>query len=235
MTLPYRLVDPRAIREPMELVPSEDRSRWWFLQRYPATLLLLAALVAAALGTGTAVGELPRRLVNRFGFAPADLWALDLWRLFSSALITQGGASFILALVVVALSSGTVEARVGSRLAFLTFWGSHVWTLLVMSLALGPALADGSPGLDYAIATLRDVGPSAGYFGCVGAAVALQRDDRLRWGGAVGVAAWLAVDLLGWVSGAAAGPGELSADVAHVIAFGSGWVAMMMIWKRRVA
>lgn len=214
----------------MELAPSEGRSSWWSPRRYPATLLLLAALVATALGTGTALGGLPQRFVHRFGFAPADLWALDLWRLFSSALVTQGGATFLLALVMVAVAVGMVEHRVGSWRAFLTFWGAHVWTLLIMSVALRVALAGGQPGIEDTVATLRDVGPSAGYFGCLGVAMALPKDRRAGWAGTLGISIWLVADMLGQARGTPAQV-EVSADIAHLTAFVSGWAPVA--WRRR--
>lgn len=194
------------------------------LRRYPVTLLLVAALCAAAVATGTVAGGLSQRLVNRLGFAPADFWAVDLWRMFTSALVTRGRGVFAGAVIMVVVAVGAVERRAGSRWAAAGFWGSHVWTLLLMSLALRADDVAGRPSLSERMATLRDVGPSAGYLGCLGLALATMPNPRLRGAAAVLVVGWLAGDFIGWIPVDAGLAQDLSADLAHLIAFATGWI-----------
>lgn len=205
---------------------------WVAAKRIPVTLSLLIALAVWAFFTDSVMDELPRRFLRRFGFAPLDLWEFDLVRVFTSALVTHGRAVFAGALVMVALFVGAVEKRSGSTWALGTFWAVHIWTLLMLSLT--SYMAEGEPGgtLGSTMSTLRDVGPSAGYFGCVGFAVATLGHRRLRLLVSVLVVAWLGADLAGVVAIGGALPQELSADLAHLIAFPSGWI-VGAVWSYR--
>ena len=200
------------------------RSGQW-QRRYPVTIALVIALDVGALATGTVAGGLSRRLLDRFGFAPRDLWAVDLWRMFSSALITHGRGIFASALLMVTVAVGALERRAGSRWALAAFWGVHLWTLLILSLTLRPAEAAMRPSLVQRITTIRDVGPSAGYFGCLGLLLATVPNRRLRAVLAAGVLCWLGADLVGWVPMGSTLAQDLSAALAHLIAFPTGWLA----------
>jgi len=192
-----------------------------FLQRYRSATLLTGALFASALITGTVLGRLTDRMLDRVGFAPLDLWELDVLRVFTSALVTHGGLVFAGAVIMTGLSVGWVERQAGSGWAMGTFWGVHVLTLLAMAIVV-PLLEGGSaPSLGETLSTLRDVGPSAGYVGCLGFALATIPRRLVRWLAAAAVMTWLLADLGGWLS--VAGPLELSADFAHLIAFPTGW------------
>ena len=133
---------------------------------------------------------------------------------------------------MVALFVGAVERRAGWRWALGTFSAVHVWTLLRLSLT--SYLAEGEPGrtLGSTMATLRDVGPSAGYFGCVGFTVATLVDRRLRILVSVLVLVWLGADFGGVITMGAALPQEFSADLAHLIAFPAGWL-LGRVWRYR--
>ena len=202
------------------------------LRRWRFTLVLLGALLAAALLTGTVAEALPRFLLQQIGFAPRDLWALDVLRLLASALVTWGGWVFAGALVFVAIGVGAVEARFGPLVAAAVFWGSHVWTLVVTSFAtrwFGDASLGAWAGM---LSRVRDVGPSAGYFGAIGFALCAISRPRLRAGLSLALLAWLCADLLGWIS---IGPDlrqEPAADFAHLVAFVSAWLACSFLGSR---
>lgn len=200
------------------------RSEAW-LRRYPVTITLVAALFVVALATGTVADDLSRGLLGRFGFAPRDFWAVDLWRMFSSAVITHGREVFASAVLMVTVTVGGVEHRAGSRWALATFWGVHVWTLLIMSLTLRPTELVMPSSLVERMATIRDVGPSAGYLGCLGLLFATLPHRRLRGVLVVGVLCWLGADLVGWVPMGSTPAQDVSADLAHLIAFPTGWLA----------
>lgn len=209
-----------------------ERSRWRGLVRYRFTLVLLAALVAAAVATGTVAGPLSRDLLQRIGFAPRDLWTMDVLRLFVSALVTEGRWVFPAALSMVALAVGAVEHRHGSMVAALTFWASHLWTLAVVSVATW--LSSGLPMSEIAGAVLRarDVGPSAGYFGAIGVALCSIEDGRRRALATLLVLVWLGVDLAGPTGVSLRA--EREADIAHLVAFATGWVvAFAMVSRER--
>jgi hypothetical protein len=199
------------------------RLRTFRVRRTPFTLATLAALVFVAVFTSTDASELTRSLLARVGFAPRDLF-LEWWRVFVSALVTDGGLTFVGALVAVAAFVGSAEWLRGPARAAATFWGVHVATLLVESLGIAlPMHLFGSP-LGTALAVARDVGPSAGYMGCAGlAAASLAPRFRARAGvaGAVLLAVLLAVAYVR----AGRDVTDLSASIAHLIAFPLGYAS----------
>ena len=68
------------------------------LRRFPFTLTMLALLGLTAIWTGTHTAAISANWLDRLGFAPLDLLALDLGRLFTSALVTLFHARYFLAL-----------------------------------------------------------------------------------------------------------------------------------------
>ncbi|MCA9319497.1 MAG: rhomboid family intramembrane serine protease [Planctomycetes bacterium] len=136
-------------------------------------------------------------------------------------------------LVVLAVTVGLTEARFGSLRALLAFLGIHLATLIVLGMTV--EILPGQPGSEggmEAFAQLPDVGPSAGYFGCLGIIVA-----TLTWPGRW----WLAAAALGWLVVAVAippigrvrpGPDHV-ADLAHLLAFGFGLALGAAINRRR--
>jgi hypothetical protein len=186
------------------------------IRRLPFTALTLAAFVAAALASRSVVEPLDDALMQRFGFAPADVIAAELWRAITSVFLTSGGAAFWSGLIMIALVVGAAEWFLGTRRAALTFWGAHLVTLLAM-LAIAAPLAEGG-GIASLLYSVRDVGPSAGYVGCLAAlAVAAPAAWRrlLVPAAALALAGALALTL----ASEPLVPAALSADVAHLTAF----------------
>ncbi|MGD8403595.1 MAG: hypothetical protein PVJ21_08035 [Anaerolineales bacterium] len=191
------------------------------LKRFPFTLTMLALLGLTALWTNTHTGTISAEWLDRLGFAPLDLLALNLGRLFTSALVTSGGRVFWEALGMVAFAVGLSEWLAGSRRAALTFWGVHFSTLLIESLFVALPVHLAGSTLGSLIALTRDVGPSAGYFGALGLVSAhLKSPWNLISGGVILVA--LEIALL-HVSGNNTLGMEVGADIAHIIAFPLGW------------
>jgi len=141
-----------------------------FIKRFPFTLIMLVLLILAAFLTDTHTGQLSAEWLDRVGFAPTDLLALDLERLFTSAIVTIGGSVFLRALAMIAFAVGLAEWRTSSRRAALTFWGIHLLTVLLVSLAISLPLHWAGVTVGSLVALSRDVGPSAGYFGALGLA-----------------------------------------------------------------
>lgn len=204
-------------------VPARVLQALWRLR---FTLLLLAALGVAAVITNTQLQLLSARTLEKIGFAPRDIFALDLWRAFTSALVTNGGATFYLALGSVALFVGAAEWLAGTGRTAATFWGMHLLTLVIESVFVAlPLHLSGDP-LGTALVAARDVGPSAGYFACLGLALmSLKMKPALRATAIVGMFAALVVAALFPVASAAEEVRELSAGIAHLIAFPLGVLA----------
>jgi type III secretory pathway component EscS len=164
--------------------------------------------------------------LTQLGFAARDFWEIRWGRLLTAALVTLGGGVFWQAMGMVMLAVGLAEYLTGSRRALATFWGVHVATLLAEGVIVGPLLHwfifDGNSLLLLA----RDVGPSAGYFGALGLAVAALPWPRC-WRGMVASAIFIGL-LLTLFQAPASGDDrtlKLLADVAHVLAFPLGVAA----------
>jgi hypothetical protein len=139
-----------------------------FFSRLPFTLTMLVALVIGALITNTYFDQITRHWLKRTGFAPNDLWYWRLERIFTSALVTVGGKVFWEAILMVAVFVGLAEWMTGWKRAAATFWGVHLLALVLLSLIVALFLHQlRAFGLEAAEAA-RDVGPSAGYFACLG-------------------------------------------------------------------
>lgn len=201
-------------------------ARGW-LERYRFTLTTLVVLLLAALITETADGSRFAAALSQTGFAPHDVVTLDLFRAVYSAMLTSGGWELVSALGAVALFVGGLEREAGTAIAAATFWGVHLAALLAHA-AIAWALHAAGSSLGTAVYLARDVGPSAGYVGCLGALVmtvrprAISRTLRFMIASAltIGFAAVLAHDAM---SGGAVR--DISADLAHLVAIMLGLAA----------
>jgi len=194
----------------------------------PFTLLLLCGLLIAGFLTQTHRGQLSERWMEKYGFAPNDLWTGRLERLFLSAFLTDRKSSFFQAMLLSFALVGATEAFGGTWRAVLTFWGIHFATLLLTSLILLPFYHLKIP-FAVPLSMTRDVGPSAGYFGCLGAVVFTS---SWRW-----PASSLGVIALTVFFFFPPQPGEdphvkKHADSAHLIAFILG-CASCMVWPMK--
>jgi hypothetical protein len=196
------------------------------VRRLPFTLINLVVLLLVAVLTNSHAGELPREWFNRLAFAPRDLLLLEWARLITSALVTGGGIAFWAGLGFVAFTTGAAEWLSGTRRAALTFWGVHLAALLVESLLIALPLHVLGFELGTALYLARDVGPSAGAFGCLGLACArLPRPWPWVSGGLI-LAALVTVFLLDVITGQ--GAVAVSADLAHLLAFPLGWLSSLI-------
>lgn len=190
------------------------------IRRVPFTIAMLVVIGAVGLTTATHWDQLPPSLLRRFGFAPFHLHAGDLVRLLTSAFLTLGGWSFYGALVMIALCVGLAEKRVGTWRTVLTFWGIHLMTLLIQSLLL----AVSARHLDVLWIRLlqieHDVGPSAGYYGCLGLVCQKQSEPRRRW--LLAIIGGILLSRLIWTALSPHPQTPLAADIAHLIAFPLG-------------
>ena len=189
----------------------------------PATLLMLTVLVAVALLTGTNALRLPREVLESVGYPPRTFGFDQAYRVVTSAFVTIGPRVLPGALIMVALAMGAAELAYGSLRALLAFWGVHLFTF-ASTTVLGIVIGDAeSLAAVSQVLSLPDVGPSAGYMGCLGAALARYRHRAVRVL-AFAVVLWLIADLAGLVALGPRVPAETAADIAHLIALPAGWL-----------
>jgi hypothetical protein len=195
-----------------------------FLRSIPFTMLTLAGLVIAALVTNTYFQEITKHWLNRTGFAPNDLWYWRLERMFTSALVTSGGIVFWEALFFVAFAVGLAEWMTGWKRTAATFWGVHLSALILLSLIMSLAAHQlRNIGLE-ASELARDVGPSAGYFACLGLVSArLKRPWQWFSGGILLI--FFVITLFTPPAIGESAKLKFSADLAHLLAFPMGWLS----------
>jgi hypothetical protein len=139
-----------------------------FFRRVPFTLIMLTGLSLVALATNTTFEAILHHWINRLGFSSNDLWYWRIERMFTSALVTSGSKVFWDALFFVAFAVGLAEWMAGWKRAAATFWEVHLLVLILLSLIVSLA-AHQLPDIGLkAIEATRNVGPSAGYFACLG-------------------------------------------------------------------
>lgn len=194
------------------------------LRRLPFTLTMLAGLFVAALVTNTTFQAITHHWLNRLGFAPNDLWYGRLERMVTSAWVTSGGMVFWQAVFFVAFAVGLAEWLTGWKRTATTVWGIHFLTLILLSFILSLARDSlRSFGLE-ASELARDVGPSAGYFACLGLVSARLKHPWNWLSGGVLLLGFAVALFLPPDSGESAAV-KFSADLAHMLAFPLGWLS----------
>ncbi len=194
------------------------------IQAYPFTATMLVLVAVCGLLTQSHLGPLTDHNYREYGFAPIHLSHFKLVRLLSSALLTAGGAAFFGAIVMVLVCVGGAETIYGWRRTAAIFWGVHFATLIGASLMLILPLHQLKLYLGVLLANAHDVGPSAGYYGCLGALCrALPGSARIV------IATLIVASLvarLTWSLTTVPNHGRtISADLAHMIALPLGWLA----------
>ncbi len=202
------------------------------LVRYiPFTLCMVVILLVVAGWTNSYFQELTRAWMSRLGFAPRDLWFLRWWRLILSALVTSGGITFWLALVMVAFTSGAAEVLAGTWRAVLVFWGVHLVTLVLEALILSLPLHQLGFTQARGVFFSRDVGPSAGYMGSLGY-IATFLPKPWRWVGFSAIMIYLvAAFFLPGRAGVTPAIG-FSDNLAHLLAFPLGWLTGILVARK---
>jgi hypothetical protein len=203
------------------------------VRRLPFTLIILITMGLIAVATNSSMVDLSRHLFRHVAFSARDLWLLRWGRLFTSALVTTGGPAFWEGLAFVAVSVGPAEWLAGTWRAGSTFWGVHVLSLVLESLLIALPLHQLDSALGTALFVSRDVGASAGGFGCLGLACArLPKPWRWVTGGVImaGLLALLALAL--WRG--QKNVNLININLGHSIAFPLGWLSSGLGSRRDV-
>ncbi len=191
------------------------------IRRCPFTLLMLTVLIVAGVYGQSHLGSLDAELHRQMGSSVRHLVEGQLHRLFTSIMFTAGGGRFYASLMMFAVSVGWVELAYGTRRACLTFFGVHLLTQLVLTVGIAFPLVVLQSRYGPLLFEARDVGPSAGYYGCLGLAIASLSVGK-RNGIFIAIAGVLLCRLV-WSTMRLPEEGRMmSADLAHLIAFPLG-------------
>jgi hypothetical protein len=199
----------------------------WFgkvVSRLPFTLIMVVLLLLVAWGTNSYFQELTREWVNRLGFAPRDFWLMRWERLILSAFVTSGGVTFWFALGMVTFTSGVAEWKTRTLRTALTFWGVHIITLVLEGLIFSLPIRQLGFTQERALFFSRNVGPSAGYMGCLGL-ITTFLPRPWRWVVFGIILAYLLIALFLPSRTGVSSAIELSDDLAHLIAYPLGWIS----------
>ncbi len=155
------------------------------------------------------------------GFAPINLLDFQWQRLLTSSLLTAGGWKSPASFVMLAVCVGLTERCYGTPATMKLFLTSHVLVLIMISVTV-LVLATNAPSPSIlALAKEHDIGPSAGYYGCLGAILMSWRSFAKR----ACVLCVFAILLFRLNISTACLPEEaavVSADIAHLLAFPLG-------------
>lgn len=196
-------------------------------QLLPFTLLLLIVIGCGGVYFGSHVGATNSHVHQVAGYSIQLLIEGELQRAVTSLFITDGGWRFYSSLTMLALAVGFVEATRGTLRALLTFFSVHFATLLALACIIlcFHALVPTLPG--HLLLHTRDVGPSAGYYGCLGLAITSWKP---AWRAPI-ISIIFIVLILRAAHSFAFLPEQvqvLEADLAHLIAFPLGIASSLL-------
>jgi hypothetical protein len=141
---------------------------------------------------------------------------------------TVGSSAIYVSMIMMAVSVGFAEWVYGTLRAALLFWVGHIVAILIVSLVISVPVhvVDHSRGM--LLVTAYDVGPSAGYYCCLGAAVVAvsSRWKRLLVGFMLAVLLGRAI--VSFVNVPEQGR-SMAADAAHIAAFLFGMAAARLL------
>ena len=196
--------------------------------RLPFATSMVVALIATGVYGQTHLGPLDAQTHSRVGHSPHSLWKGQWQTVVTSVLFTANGWHFYVSLAMMAIAISWVELTCGTWIAIGTFVGIHVVTLLVMSIGIATSIALVESHRGNLLWFSKDVGPSAGYYGCLGLAITSLQPNWF-WLTLVAIMVML-LARIGWSSYHLVDEGRLmSADIAHLIAFPLGLLLSRLV------
>ena len=196
--------------------------------RCPFTCLMLASLTAAGVYARTHVGPLDADFHRHVGSSAHLLSRGELHRVVTSLFFTAGGWQFYTSLLMFAGAVGWLEATAGTRVAAVAFTSIHGVTVVAMAIGIGLLNTLATSHRGSLLWSMTDVGPSAGYYGCLG--IALGRLGLNNRPLLILAVLTILVARVIWSSYQLSESGRMmSADLAHLIAFPLGVVVARFV------
>jgi membrane associated rhomboid family serine protease len=195
--------------------------------RLPFTILLLLGLTVAGWWTNSHLGPLEATHRQWFGSSLQKMLDGEFLHVFTSLFLTAGGWHFAATVLMSAACVGWSERVHGTLRTVLVFFGVHVITLAVVNFVCLLPLASFKLAFAEALLDSSDVGPSAGYYGCLGFALATTRRN-FKWSLGVPVFGILTARLILSSLAVNEAPHFVIGDVTHLIAFPLGLMAQWL-------
>lgn len=191
------------------------------LPRYRFTTAATVMLLGFAFSSQSIWQPLHEAWRDWLGFAPTNLLNFQWQRLLTSLLLTAGGWKFAASLVMLIVCVGLAERRYGTLATMKLFLTTHLLVLITISaIVLVVTTFISSPSL-LALAKGRDIGPSAGYYGCLGALL-LSLPSKGKQVGFLCVLSILLIRLAYSTTHLPEDAAVVSADIAHLLALPLG-------------
>ncbi|QDS96512.1 hypothetical protein FF011L_53240 [Roseimaritima multifibrata] len=198
------------------------------LLRLPFTLTMLSVLIAAGIYGRSHVGLLDQTIQDRAGYSMRLIVEGQVHRAITSLLFTAGGWRFYSSIAMFGLGVGYVEWNYGTTRSLATFFGIHITTLALMTIGVLAVNAMASTHRGQLLWHVQDVGPSAGYYGCIGLALA-GLASPIRWP-IIALILLVLIARATWSFIHLPEDGQmLSADFAHLIAFPLGMLCTSLV------
>ena len=191
-----------------------------FVRRMPFTIVMIGLLIVVGILTESHFDLLELAVRRAYGSSLETTLDGKLLRVFSSLFLTAGGWRFYASVAMLAGSAGWVEWEHGTWQSMMVFFGVHIVTLAFIYFFCILPFATMKIAFAESLVDVRDVGPSAGYYGCLGFALARV---MLWWKWPVGLSIYavLAIRLIMSVL-ALDEPHLVMGDVAHLVALPLG-------------
>ena len=191
------------------------------LLRLPFTVTMLTVLVSAGIYGRSHVGLLDENVYRGAGYSMRLMIEGQLHRAFTSLIFTAGGWRFYSSIAMFALAVGYVEWSFGPLRAMGTFFAVHLTTLAVMTIGIMVANAISESHRGNLLWQVQDVGPSAGYYGCLGLGL-VATASPMRWPLVTAIVVVLCLRATWSFIHLPEDGRMLSADIAHLIALPLG-------------
>ncbi len=132
---------------------------------------MVLSLVVTGVLAGSHADLLDRATRRYFGGSLQTILDGELTRLFTSLFLTAGGWRFFASVLMLAACVGLAEWKRGTWRTVAVFFGVHLATMAVLYFVFIMPLAKMEIAFAELLVDARDVGPSAGYYGCLGFAL----------------------------------------------------------------
>ncbi len=210
---------------------NSDRIRT-LIRQFTFTLLLILSVLLCSAALIRSDGSLNPDNLSNLGLAPRHLVSGELLRVITSVFLTHDLEHLTVAIVMASLAVGWCEFTLGTKVVIWTFSLSHLASVLIFAVGIGFLHWMQLGQTISTLYSLHDVGPSAGYYGCLSRTILAGKiRDRKIW--TIGLFAILSVRFLLSFFQMPGSQIRLSADIVHLIAASFGVILQVLLHQKK--